>query len=403
MYPPFHGTIARVNLLDLGILVLLVLAVFNGYRRGAALQLTTYAGLILGLLVGAVVAPKVAGLASTPFSQATIALVVLFAAAALGDALGWLVGLRVWSIARRTVLGTFDSVAGSVVALVAVLLTTWFIGLNLANGPFPALSDQIRGSAIIRGLDSALPRPPSLLGEVRQFLNRFGFPEVFADLPPAPVGPVEGPSDREVKAVANLADQSTVRIEGPACGAIQEGSGFVAGDKYVITNAHVVAGVKQGLVVQEQNGPNHERVAVVLFDPKLDIAVLYVGDLDLPVLPLDPELEPRGADGAFLGYPGGGGLTYGGAAVRRELTAVGRDIYGRSVVSRDVYELQAKVRPGNSGGPFVLSDGSVAGVIFAASTTDGDIGYAIASTEVTSKLQDAEGRTAGVSTRGCSR
>jgi S1-C subfamily serine protease len=392
-----------VNLLDLGIIVLLILAVFNGYRRGAALQLVTYAGLILGLLVGAIVAPQVAGLASSPFSQATIALVVLFAVAALGDALGWLVGLKLWSIAHRTVLGTFDSVAGSVVALVAVLLTTWFIGLNLANGPFPALSNEIRGSAIIRGLDGALPRPPSLLGEVRQFLNRFGFPEVFADLPPAPAGPVEGPNGKEVKAIANLADQSTVRIEGPACGAIQEGSGFVAGDKYVVTNAHVVAGVKQGLVVQEQNGPSHSQVTVVLFDPKLDIAVLYVGDLSLPVLPLDSKLEDRGADGAFLGYPGGGSLTYGGAAVRQELTAVGRDIYGRAVVSRDVYELQAKVRPGNSGGPFVLPDGNVAGVIFAASTTDNDIGYAIASTEVIPKLQDAEGKTAGVSTKGCAR
>jgi S1-C subfamily serine protease len=89
--------------------------------------------------------------------------------------------------------------------------------------------------------------------------------------------------------------------------------------------------------------------------------------------------------------------------VRRELTAVGRDIYGRAVVSRDVYELQAKVRPGNSGGPFVLSDGDVGGVVFAASTTDDKVGYAIASTEVIPKLQDAEGKTGSVSTKGCSR
>jgi len=328
---------------------------------------------------------------------------VLFTAAALGDALGWFVGLRVWSIAHRSVIGTFDSVAGSLVALAAVLLTTWFLALNLANGPFPGLSNEIRGSAVVQTLDRVLPRPPSLLGEVRQFLNRFGFPEVFADLPPAPAGPVEGPSDKEVRAIADLADQSTLRIEGQACGAIQEGSGFVAAEHYVITNAHVVAGVKQGLEVQEQNGPSHTHVTVVLFDPKLDIAVLYVTDLSLPVLKLDPNLEDRGADGAFLGYPGGGSLKFGAAAVRRELIAVGRDIYGRAIVSREVYELQAKVRPGNSGGPFVLSDGEVAGVVFAASTTDNQVGYAIASTEVISKLQDAEGKTAAVSTQGCTR
>ena len=56
------------------------------------------------------------------------------------------------------------------------------------NGPFPALSREIRGSAVMRGLDRAFPRPPSLLGEVRGLLNRFGFPQVFADLPPAPAG-----------------------------------------------------------------------------------------------------------------------------------------------------------------------------------------------------------------------
>jgi S1-C subfamily serine protease len=403
VYPRFRGTITPVNLLDLGILALLILAVYNGYRRGAALQLCAYAGLILGLLVGALIAPPLAGLANSPLGQATVALIVLFTAAALGDALGWFVGLRIWSIARRSVIGTFDSVAGSLVALIALLLATWFIALNLANGPFPALSSEIRGSAIIRGLDQALPRPPSILGEVRQFLNRFGFPEVFADLPPAPAGPVKGPSNKEVKAIADLSDQSTLRIEGEACGAIQEGSGFVAAGHYVITNAHVVAGVKQGLAVQEQNGPSHTSVTVVLFDPKLDIAVLYVGDLSLPVLKLDSKLEDRGTDGAFLGYPGGGPLTYGPAAVRRELTAIGRDIYGRAIVSRDVYELQAKVRPGNSGGPFVLSDGEVAGVVFAASTTDDQVGYAISSTEVISKLHDAEGKTAAVSTKGCAR
>jgi S1-C subfamily serine protease len=294
-------------------------------------------------------------------------------------------------------------VAGSGVALVAVLVATWFIALNLTNGPFPVLSNEIRGSAIVRGLDEVLPRPPSLLAEVRQFFNQFGFPQVFAGLPEAPAGPVKGPSDKEVRAIAGLADQSTVRIEGEACGAIQEGSGFVAADRYVVTNAHVVAGVKRGLQVQEQNGPSHGDVTVVLFDPKLDIAILRVNDLSLPVLSLDTKQEDRGTDGAFLGYPGGGSLRFGAAAVLRELTAVGRDIYGRSVVSRDVYELQARVRPGNSGGPFVLDDGSVGGVVFAASTTDGNVGYAIASTEVTPKLREADGKTAGVSTKGCAR
>jgi len=390
-----------VDLLDLGILFLLGVAAFNGYRRGAALQLITYAGLIVGLLAGALLAPRVAGLASSPFGQATVALITLFAAAGIGDALGWLIGVRVWSLARQSVLGTVDSVAGTAVALVAVLVATWFIGWNLANGPFPALSREIRKSAVMRAMNDVFPRPPSLLGEVRQFLNRFGFPEVFAGLPPAPAGPVQGPSNKEVRAIARLADQSTVRVVGQACGAIQEGSGFIAASHYVVTNAHVVAGVKSPQV-QLQNGGSQGAVTV-LFDPKLDIAVLWVGTIPGPVLAMDPKDEDRGTDGAVLGYPGGGSLKFTGAAIRRDITAVGKDIYGRATVERDVYELQTVVRPGNSGGPFVLSGGEVAGVVFAASTTDGHIGYAITSTAVIPKLQQAEGHTQAVSTKGCAR
>ena len=81
--------------------------------------------------------------------------------------------------------------------------------------------------------------------------------------------------------------------------------------------------------------------------------------------------------------------------------AVGRDIYGRVEVDRLVVELQTLVRPGNSGGPFVLSDGRVGGVVFAASSADEDIGYAIAADEVDDVLQSALGRTSEVDTGPC--
>jgi S1-C subfamily serine protease len=390
-----------VNLLDGIIIVLLVLAAVNGFRRGASLQLSTYVGLLAGLVLGALLAPRVAGLASTAFAQAALALVVLLAFAAIGDALGWLVGTRIWVLARRSALGGVDSAAGTLVALVASLLAIWFIGLNLVSGPFASVSRQIRGSAVIRTIDAALPRPPSLLAEARQFLNRFGFPEVFADLPPAPAGPVDEPSNREIQTAIDVAAPSTVKIVGRACEAIQEGSGFVAAPSYVVTNAHVVAGV-QNPVVQHQNGGSLDAVTV-LFNPDLDIAVLRVAGDAGPVLHMEGTEETRGTPGAVLGYPGGGGLTAGAAAVRRELTAVGRDIYGESTVEREVYEMQATVRPGNSGGPFVDIQGDVIGVVFAASTTDPHVGYALTSPEVIPEVNKAEGRTQPTSTGDCIR
>jgi S1-C subfamily serine protease len=388
-----------VNLLDLVILAMLVLAGVNGFRRGAALQLTAYAGLLVGLIVGALLAPAVAGLVSSPVGQAVIAIVVLLTCAGIGDAIGWVIGSRFWTVARQSVFGVADSVAGSFVALVAVLLATWFVALNLVNGPVPSVSRQIRSSAIIRGLDSFLPRPPSLLAEVRQFLNRFGFPEVFADLPPAAGSPVDVP--RNIKGIVNAAAASTVQIVGQGCGAIQEGSGFVAADHYVITNAHVVAGVRAPQV-RQPNGAAQAAVTV-LFDPRLDVAILYVENTPGPPLELGPEEADRGTAGAVLGYPGGGPLRPEPAAIRRELHAVGRDIYGDTVVERNVYELQADVRPGNSGGPFVLRGGIVAGVVFAASSTEGDVGYALTSAEVIPRLERARTRTVPVSTNGCAR
>jgi S1-C subfamily serine protease len=390
-----------VNLLDIVILVLLALAVVAGFRRGAVLQVIAYSGLLVGLLLGALLAPAVAGLAATPVSQAALALGTLLFVAAAFDAAGWALGRRVWAAARRSALRFPDAVGGSAVAVTAVLLAVWFLAFNLVQGPFPPLSRQIRGSTVVRGIDGILPRPPDVLAQVRSLLDRFGFPEVFADLPPPPAGPVEGPTEGEVGDAIAAAQASTLRVVGRACDRVQEGSGFVAADRYVVTNAHVVAGVTAPQV-QQQDGGSFPATPV-LFDPDLDLAVLHVEGAPGPSLDLlDRDLD-RGATGAVLGYPAGGPLRGGPAAVRRAMTATGRDIYGRGRVERHVYELQANVRPGNSGGPFVAVDGAVAGVVFAASTTDGDVGYALTSTEAMPRIRAGIGRTDRTSTGPCIR
>ena len=172
-----------MDLLDFVIVALLALAAWTGFRRGAVLQLFTYLGLLIGLVVGAVLAPKLAGLATDRFWQSVIALGTFFAVAGLGDALGWIVGAKFWRITRASRLGYVDAAGGSVLGVIAVLLAAWFVAYNLAGGPFPTVSRQIRGSAIVRGVNDILPNPPYVLGQIKKFLNRFGFPEVFAGLP----------------------------------------------------------------------------------------------------------------------------------------------------------------------------------------------------------------------------
>ena len=75
-----------------------------------------------------------------------------------------------------------------------------------------------------------------------------------------------------------------------------------------------------------------------------------------------------------------------------EFEAEGRDIYGQGLTVRNVYEIEAVVRPGNSGGPLVQPDGEVIGVVFSRSTTNGDIGYALTSPGVLSRVQRARER-----------
>lgn len=390
-----------MNALDALLLVSLVVGGVAGYRRGLVLQIFSYAGLLAGLIVGAAAAPFAARLAGDGGPRVAAATVTLLLCAALGNGLGWIAGSIARARTRRSVLGGVDGPGGALVSVVAMGLAIWFIALNLVGGPWPRVSQEIQGSAVVRVMDEALPQPPSLVAQVRGFLDRYGFPDVFAGIPPIPAGPVRAPTDAERRAAFDAAAGSTVRIVGPACDRIQEGSGFVVDEHYVITNAHVVAGVRHPKV-QRPGQPDLD-ATVVRFDSHLDLALLRVDGELPPPLPLDDERLGEGEVGAVVGYPGGGPLRGVGAAIGRWIEAMGRDIYGKGEVEREVYELQTRVEPGNSGGPFVLVDGSVAGVVFAAAKTDDRIGYAIAATEVAPWLSTALGRTEAVPTGSCLR
>jgi S1-C subfamily serine protease len=89
------------------------------------------------------------------------------------------------------------------------------------------------------------------------------------------------------------------------------------------------------------------------------------------------------------------------ARVRGEYALLGSDIYDDETVSRDVLSMRGEIRPGNSGGPLVADDGLVYGVVFAASLTDPDTGYALAPSEVGSALEAADAATEPVPTGGC--
>jgi S1-C subfamily serine protease len=186
----------------------------------------------------------------------------------------------------------------------------------------------------------------------------------------------------------NTAAQSVVKVTSLGCGGLVTGSGFSIGGGYVATNAHVVSGTHGHRVVT----PAGVELAatVVYFDPSRDFALLRAPDLTSPGLGFAP--ASRGTEAAVIGYPGGGGEKIEPAVVDGAVEAQGRDIYSANPVTRQVYVIQGRVRPGNSGGPLVDLQGKVLGIVFATSASDPNQAYALTDDEVASDLQNVAGR-----------
>lgn len=394
-----------MNLADLVVVVLAALLAWRGYHRGALRQIFEFGGGLLGLFAGAALGPLLvreytdrAGI-----EAALLSLLVVFIALSLGQIIGYLIGARFGALARRMRLGKVDAFIGAGLGVIAALIAYWLIGSLLVLGPSQAVSRQLARSQVLRWAND-VKEPPDLLAVLQQYLDTSGFPQVFVGIPPEIGGDVDLPSQKTARRATRAAQDSTLRIVVPACGGTQLGTGWVSAPETVVTNAHVVAGGGQVSVEKmSEVGTGGLPGSVVLFDPRLDLAIVHVPELDSPPLRLLTEDLSSGSPGATLGYPGSaqGGFESAAAAVQTVFNARGRDIYGRDEVLREIYELKARVQQGDSGGPFVTPKGEVAGVIFAASTTDGQTGYALTGSEVQDEVARGSSLTEPVGTGRC--
>ncbi|MCL5076654.1 MAG: MarP family serine protease [Actinobacteria bacterium] len=396
---PFHLTAAiGFDILDVILLIAVAISAIRGIQLGASVQLGSYAGFWIGLFLGAIVAPVIVGPIHTPLWRTIVSLVILFGTATLLAGAGRRIGVKAWRTIRKVKLAAVDSALGAAIAVVATLLGVWILAGIAVNSPFTWLSSQVASSRIVRALDNVLPAAPSVFSRVQAFVNSQGFPSVFASLPPQLAGPVGLPDTAQVNQVVKTAEVSTLKIEGVGCGQIQEGSGFVVAPNIVVTNAHVVAGIANPYII-DSRGQHH--ATVIYFNPRLDLALLKTQGLTEPPLTVSTQTVYRDTEAVVLGYPGGGPLTYGPAGVMATFNATGRDIYGQGLTTRLVYEIEAIVRPGNSGGPLLNMKGQVIGVVFSRSTTNPNIGFALASPAVDQKILANEHSTKGVSSGGC--
>jgi S1-C subfamily serine protease len=387
-----------VNWVDLIILVAVGLALWSGFARGALLQVFSWGGFIVGLIVGSIVAPLLLK-AINPENATTKAFLglgfflgIAFLFEALVAAFGMTLRKKIHSLKAKRV----DQVVGAVIGV-----GSWFLGSTMKRGPSQGIARSVKDSAILRALDDVLPRPPAILAEIGRFLDRSGFPDVFAQLNPSLAPGVAPPpaslaDDPEILAAA----EATYKIESTGCGGLVDGSGFPLDRRHVITAAHVVAGTEGTTVIDGRTG---DRVSgtVVFINTNIDIAVIRTrADMPHVLRITSREARPR-ETGAAIGYPGGKRRTISPARVRARTNAVGRDIYDRRLVTRSVYVLRALVRQGNSGGPLVDDNGIVRGMVFAASADDPDESYALTEDEIDKAFDASRSRTSAVDTGAC--
>ena len=377
-----------INLIDVLIVVAALVGLANGYRRGFWLSLAQYLGLLIGVMLGAASARYVLDyLAINNASARPLGAVLVLV---IGGSLGSSVGFAVGEPIRRNILRTgihtsTDSVAGAALSAFAVLVMCWFLGLSFSRGPSPEIAQQIQRSTVLHTLDTLAPRPPPFLASVQQVLAGVQFPPVFAGLEPTLPSALPVPATVDSPGI-NRTAQNVVKVSSIGCGGIVTGSAFPVGKGYVVTNAHVVSGTTSHNIQRADGTSIH--ATVVFFDPERDVAVLYAPGFTATGVTFGS--AQRGTQGAVIGYPGGGLERIVPAVVDGTVQAQGRDIYNENLVTRQIFVLQASVRPGNSGGPLVDTQGRVLGMVFATSASDPNQAYALTDDEISSDIRDAQ-------------
>ncbi|MFN8132783.1 MAG: MarP family serine protease [Solirubrobacteraceae bacterium] len=368
-----------------------VLLAIQGYRQGFVIGALSLVGFAAGAVLGARLAPLLLPEGSaSPYAP----LLALGGAVIVGGVLATgfeAVAVRLRRSLRLPGLAAVDGVLGAALTACVALGIAWVIGAAALNAPnVPGVRRAAQRSAILNRLNDLLP--PS--GPILNALNRLDpFPRV--DGPEANVGPPPPGIARDPQVQA--ARGSVVRITGTACGLGIEGSGWVVRPGLVVTNAHVVAG-ESDTAVQRDGSGDRLPAQTVAFDPTNDLAILAVGGLGRPALPLAPD-PAAGTPAAILGYPENGPFDVQPGRLGQTRRFVSQDAYGQGPVTREIASLRGRVRPGNSGGPLVDGRGQVVATVFAATTGGGRRGgFGVPNAVVRRVLAGARGP---VSTGGC--
>jgi S1-C subfamily serine protease len=391
--------------LDLILLVVIAAFAVSGYRQGFIVGILSFFGFVGGALLGAEFGPAISrALVGGQTQQDVIAVVLLVSFAVIGQFVASSIGAAMRSTVTWRSATVVDSVGGSVVSVVSVLLIAWVVGSVLIESPFPVVDTQVNNSLVLQTLDRFMPSPAkTTFSDFRRLLAANSmYAEVFSGIGAERILaiPAPDPGVVDTRGIQN-ASGSVVKVQGiaPSCQRSIEGSGFVVSKDHVLTNAHVVAGVtsRQTVTIGTQTLP----ATVVYYDPQVDVAVLYVPNLHLTPLRFAGAANP-GDNAVVAGYPlDATDLHLVPARIGDVQNAEGPNIYETSTVTRQIYEIRAVVKSGNSGGPLLSPQGTVDGVVFAAAVGVSDTGFALTAAEVSADANAGAQLTTPVSTGAC--
>lgn len=354
-----------MNVVDVFIVALVLALAAIGFQRGLLASALPLAGFVGGAAAGARI-----GQALLPDgSESEYAALVAVLGGLLLGAIAAIALAGVASVIRDRLhrgagaLAAVDGLGGAALLGALGIVLAWALGAIALNTPGPEareIREAAQRSKILAAVNGVLPPSGPILNVLRRIDPRPSVPG-----PPARVDP----PDRGLLADPDTerAASSTVRVLGTACGLGVAGSGWVAGPELVVTNAHVVAGQDDTTVTPPTGGELDAEA--VHYEPENDLAVLRVPGLSAPELSLS-RAPSAGTAGAVIGYPENGPLTLTPARLGATESAISQDSYGRGPVRRSLTPFRGAVRSGNSGGPLVDADGRVLTTVFAA-TRDG--------------------------------
>ncbi|HEU4946918.1 MAG TPA: MarP family serine protease [Kribbella sp.] len=386
--------------LDIALLVVTALVAISGYIEGFVLGACATLGLLAGAAIGVYGVPRVLDNFSPSVEVSFAALVLVVLLASIGRTIGALLGSKLRNQISWRPVKAVDALGGAVLAAVSVLVVSWVLGVAVSGARIPSVTSAVRNSEVLAKVDGVMPGgADQALQAFNDVVNTDLFPRFLDPFVPERIRETQPPDSGVARQPAVRDAYSRIaKVTGVAnCSRGLEGSGFVYAPQRVMTNAHVVAGVRSPKV--ELDGHSYD-ATVVLFDSSVDIAVLYVPKLTAKPLVFD-EGGQADAPAVVLGYPENGPFDSEPARIRSEERLRGPDIYGDRTVTRRAFSIWASVRPGNSGGPLLSPKGTVYGVVFAASVEDNRTGYVLTAEQVSEDAAVGARATQAVSTRSC--